>query len=111
MAVSGETVFDDYEGMKDAYSTLDDLSNQYDSDLLDEAVSVMEDVVSEEPSSSVYQLIPMVSGRLSGARSEVDSDDRAEVSKIIQRLDGEVEAHPAQTEQRHYDSRRDQNNL
>ena len=111
MVVSGETVLDQYDELVEGHSRVEEFADSYDSESLEKSVEVLEDILSEEPSTSVYELIPRASNFLSESKQEVESSDRAEISKMLQKLDEEVKSHPAQTKKRHYDSRRDQNNL
>jgi len=111
MVVSGDTVLDQYDELEEWYSRIEELADNYDSESLERSAEILNDILSDEPSTSVYELIPRASNVLSEAKKDVEKNDRVEISKMIQKLEEEIKSHPAQTKERHYDSRRDQNNL
>ena len=111
MVVSGDTVLDQYDELEEWYSRVEELADNYDSESLERSAEILNDILSDEPSTSVYELIPRVSNVLSEAKKDVEKNDRVEISKMIQKLEEEIKSHPAQAQERHYDSRREQNNL
>jgi hypothetical protein len=111
MVVSGREILDDYQQIREVYTGLEETSEEYNLDELDESVEKIQDLLSDEPYTSVYQLIPPAVQGLKQAKSSVDSSDRIIISKMIDLLEEERKSYPAQTPERHYSSKRDQSNL